>query len=104
MAKIRSILCCLFAVLGLGGAQDDFNQWVQWVRFMDLNYWLTSGEWFPWGIRATFIFLITLLALHPEWHIRMKNKINPQGPTRAEKEFGIGWEEHGESIEGREPE
>ena len=94
MRKLRSVLCCVFAVLGLGGAHDDLAQWMQWVKIMDLKYWLTSGEWLPWGIRATFIVLITLMAINPEWTIRMRDRINPRwldGSGRVGLLYSFSW-------------
>lgn len=42
------------------------------------NYWLNSGDWLPWRVRALVVTILFLLLYYPEQQIRVKAKIRPR--------------------------
>ena len=72
--------------VGIAGVPDDLAKIWVWVRLVDFHYWLTSGEWLPWSIRAVFVLSISLLVLNPEWYLRTTKKV-----ADTFSSYSIGW-------------
>lgn len=94
MRKFRRFAVCLMFIFGIGGFPDAFKQWLEWLKIVDWNYWLNSGAWIPWIIKASIITILFLFATNPEWQIRMKDKYFPRYPDTGERigiAFSLAW-------------
>ena len=56
---------------------------------MNWDYWMNSGEWFPWGMRAFVIGVLAYLAFSPEFTIRVRDKLFPRWPDGTPQGFGF---------------
>lgn len=77
-------------VIGLAGVPGNIRLW---RAVADWNYWLDSGDWLPWSIRAVLAAVLGFLAMYPEANIRLRDKLFPKWPDGTPMGFTyrLGW-------------
>lgn len=89
MRRYFKSIWTLFAIISLAGLPENLRRWLEWSKAINWDYWLNSGEWLPWGIRASFVGVLAYLAVSPELVIRIRSKLYPR--WRDGEPLGYGY-------------
>ena len=79
----------LLAIIGLAGLPENLRQLLEWSRFVNWDYWLNSGEWTPWAIRAFIVGVLAYLAVTPKASIWIRDTLYPR--WQDGKPMGYGY-------------
>ena len=81
-------------IISLVGIPEYLNKWSLLASAVDWNFWLNSGAWLPWSIRAVIATVLVILVFNPELNIRLRNKLNPKWPDGTPMGYGyiLSWE------------
>ena len=91
MRKWAGRVALVLTYIGILGLPEDLNRWERLAKAVDWYYWLNSGEWWPWSIRAVLLAVLFILAFNPEFNIRLRNKLNPRWPNGTPMGWGYIW-------------
>ena len=51
-------MALVLTYIGILGLPEDLKRWERLAKAVDWYYWLNSGEWWPWSIRAVLLAVL----------------------------------------------
>lgn len=66
MYKMRGLVWWFLTITGILGFPSGIAQWRKSLKVPNWNYWLNSGDWLPWRVRALIVMILFLLLYNPE--------------------------------------